>query len=200
MTNYIFPDFQGWSWDKTKTPVWKTTINEADSGLETRIQKWSYPKYKIELKFNFLTDNSIKGFLDKGDLETLQSFYNSVGGSYEDFLFFDDVENSVTNRAFGIGDDLTKEFQLVRNIKNWIEPVKGIVEAPTIYINGVETTDFSFDSSGLIVFNFVPAKGSVLTWSGEYYFRCRFQEDEIELNRTWDGFWEDITVKMVTVK
>jgi uncharacterized protein (TIGR02217 family) len=205
MSNYIFPEFQGWAWNKTKTPQWSTTIYEADSGLETRVQKWSYPRYKIKLNYNFMTDESINSIsLVKGELEELQGFFNSVGGTFNDFLFRDDVENACAKQSFGEGDGSTTEFQLVRSLPNWVEPVKGIVEAPVIYIDTgsgpVETTDFSFDNYGVIKFNNAPATGSILSWSGSYYFRCRFDNDELELNRDWDGLWSDIEVDLITVK
>lgn len=201
MTNYILPDFQGWSIEKTKTPYWKTNIYEAESGLETRIQKWSFPRYKIRLNYNFMTDNSVKSVsLTKGELEKLQGFFHSVGGPFEDFLFKDDVENSVEKQSFGIGNGIAKQFQLVRSLPNWVEPIRGIVEAPKIYIDGVETTAFTFDNYGLIVFDEAPAEYAVLTWSGTYYFRCRFEDDELELSRTWDGLWERIELNLITVK
>lgn len=205
MSNYIFPEFQGWAWDKTKTPQWSTTIYEADSGLETRVQKWSYPRYKIKLNYNFMTDDSINSIsLTKGELEELQGFFNSVGGTFGDFLFRDDVENTCNGQAFGEGDGSTTEFQLVRSLPNWVEPVKGIVETPTIYIDTgdgpVKTIDFTFDNYGVITFNSAPATGSILSWSGAYYFRCRFDNDELELNRDWDGLWSNIEVDLITVK
>jgi len=201
MTNYIFPNFQGWSFDKTKTPYWNTNIYEMESGRETRIQKWSYPRYKIQLHYNFLTDNAIKSIsLIKGDLEKLQGFFNSVGGPFEDFLLLDDVENFVDKQAFGVGDGCSTTFQLVRSMPNWVEPIRGIVEAPTIYIDGVETAACRFDNYGLIIFDEAPADGSILSWTGTYYFRCRFEDDELELTRSWDGLWEDIEINLVTVK
>ena len=69
MSNYVFPSFQGWSWEKTITPVWNTQTYESESGRETRIQKWKYPRYKISLTYNFLTDNTSKWHLEKGDIE-----------------------------------------------------------------------------------------------------------------------------------
>lgn len=200
MSNFIFPTFQGWSWGKTITPEWSTTIYESDSGKETRIQHWKYPRYRIVLKYNFLTDNTTPGFLEKGEIERLQGFFNAVGGSFDDFLYLNDTENSVENQTFGVGDGQTKIFQLVRNHPYWAEPINGIVEPPKIFIDGIETTEFSVDSYGVVTFNEPPEAKSVLSWTGKYYFRVRFDEDSIELSRTWDGLWEGIEVSMVTVK
>lgn len=201
MTNYIFPEFQGWSFDKTKKPYWKTGINEAESGVETRIQKWRYPRYKFKLNYNFMTDNNVQGVtLTKGDIEKLLGFFNSVGGPAEDFLLKDDVDNTCTSQSFGEGDGVTKQFQLVRSLPNFVELVRGIVEAPTIKIDGVETTAFTFDNYGVITFTDAPSEGVMLSWSGTYYFRCRFVDDELEVSRTWEGLWEDIEINLVTVK
>ena len=200
MSNYVFPSFQGWSWEKTITPVWNTQTYESESGRETRIQKWKYPRYKISLTYNFLTDNTSKWHLEKGDIERLQGFFNAVGGSFDDFLYFDDTENYVENQTFGVGNGQQTVFQLVRNHPYWAEPINGIVEIPQIFIDGVLTTEVSVDPYGVVTFNSPPPADSVLTWTGNYYFRVRFDNDEIELTRTWDGLWESIEISMKTVK
>lgn len=200
MSNYVFPSFQGWSWEKTITPVWNTQTYESESGRETRIQKWKYPRYKISLTYNFLTDNTSKWHLEKGDIERLQGFFNAVGGSFDDFLYFDDTENYVENQTFGLGNGQQTVFQLVRNHPYWAEPVNGIVEIPQIFIDGVLTTEVSVDPYGVVTFDSPPPADSVLTWTGNYYFRVRFDNDEIELTRTWDGLWESIEISMKTVK
>lgn len=200
MSNYVFPSFQGWSWEKTITPVWNTQTYESESGRETRIQKWKYPRYKISLTYNFLTDNTSKWHLEKGDIERLQGFFNAVGGSFDDFLYFDDTENYVENQTFGVGNGQETVFQLVRNHPYWAEPVNGIVEIPQIFIDGVLTTEVSVDPYGVVTFNSPPPADSVLTWTGNYYFRVRFDNDEIELTRTWNGLWESIEISMKTVK
>ena len=88
----------------------------------------------------------------------------------------------------------------MRSLPDWVEPVRGIVETPHIFIDGVETTDFSYSSTGLIKFNDPPAEKAILSWSGNYYFRVRFDTDELELERSWEGLYEDIEVPLITVK
>lgn len=201
MTNKLFPTFQGWSWETTKTPQWKTKVDEARNGRETRIQFWSYPRYKIQKVFNFLTDKNVNGVtLEKGDIEKLMGFFNSVGGKAEDFLLHDDVENTCSEQVFGIGDGTSTDFQLVRSLPDWVEPVQGIVEPPQIFIDGIETTAFTCNANGVVIFEEAPAAGSVLSWSGTYYFRVRFDDDEIELSRTYEGLWESVEVNFITVK
>lgn len=201
MSNHIFPTFQGWSYEKSIIPVWNTQTYEHLNGCETRIQKWKYPKYKIVINYNFMTDKDIQGItLEKGDVERLQGFINQVGGTANDFLFKDDTENFVEDQVFGVGNGQKKRFQLIRNMPYWAEPVTGIVEKPTILINGIETENYEVSPYGVVTFEEPPAADSVLTWTGGFYFRVRFQEDEIEITRTWQGLWEGIELSMITVK
>ena len=201
MTNLIYPTFQGWSYNREKTPLWNNIVYEAASGKENRVQKWSYPRYKITLNYNFLTDNNVQSTaLVKGDIEKLQGFFNSVGGNSEDFLFFDEIENTCTNQAFGTGDGTTKDFQLMRALPNWVEPVKGITSAPVIKVGGVATNAFTWDYDGTVKFTTAPANNAALTWSGQYYFRVRFLNDELPLTRTFEGLWEGIEVNLITIK
>lgn len=200
MSNKIFPEFQGLSIEAIKTPIWKSNIYESESGRETRTQKWRFPRYRFTLNYNFLTDNNIQSItLTKGDLEKLLGFYNSVGGTFEDFLFKDDVENYCENQSFAIGDGVSIQFQLVRSLPDWIEPVRGIVEAPHVFINGEETTEFRYSNTGLIIFNEAPPVGSLISWSGSYYFRVRFEDEELELERDWEGLWSG-EISLLTVK
>ena len=179
MSNKIFPEFQGWSIEKTKTPIWKSNVYESESGRETRTQKWSFPRYRIELNYNFITDNSIQ--------------------RRTNFLYRDDVENHCENQTFAVGDGVSIQFQLVRSLPDWIEPVRGIVEAPHIFINGEETTAFRYSNTGLIIFDEAPPAGSLLSWSGSYYFRVRFENEELELEREWEGLWSG-EISLLTVK
>ncbi len=200
MSNLILPKLQGWSFEKTITPVWETKIYSSQSGRETRIQNWKYPRYRISIKYNFLTDNDIQSIsLDKGDVEKMLAFFNSVGGAFNDFLYFDDLENSVENQAFAVGDGQTTIFQLIRSKTNWVEPVNGISEKPKIMINGTEA-EATVDAYGVVKFSSPPAAGSILTWTGYYYFRVRFNDDELDLSRTWASIWENAEIKLITVK
>lgn len=200
MSNLILPKFQGWSYKKTITPIWNTQTYESQSGRETRIQKWKYPRYEIKLNYNFMTDETTQTtVLDKGDIERMQGFFNAVAGSFDDFLYFDDTENFVENQTFGIGDGQTIQFQLVRNHPYWAEPVNGINEKPQIFVNGIEA-ECEVDAYGVVSFVEPPEADAILSWTGNYYFRVRFSEDQLDLGRTWNGLWEGIELSMKTVK
>jgi uncharacterized protein (TIGR02217 family) len=199
MTNSIFPSFQGFSYEMSRKPDWRNTIYEADSGKETIKEHWSYPKYEIKLNFNFMTDNAYVGHLAKGEIENLQAFINSLRGIADTFLYLDPVENTVVDQTFGLGTGSKTKFQLIRSMATYNEPIKGIIATPTIKIDNIATSAFTFDNYGLVTFNSAPANGAVLKWSGQYYFRVRFAELP-ELPRTWSGLYENIQISLITVK
>src|SRR4051812_19092026 len=103
MSNLVFPVLPGLTFPVTKTPMWKNTVQEASSGKEVRIGFWSYPRWKYSLAFEVLRDRSIGSFT-KGELWALVDFFNRHGGSFDDWLFDDPDDNSVTDQVFGTGD------------------------------------------------------------------------------------------------
>lgn len=68
---------------------------------------------------------------------------------------------------------------------------------PTFYLPTTTTvatqTDYSLGPTGIVALNFTPAANWSLSWSGSFYYRCRFEEDEI----SWQKF---MAVGLWTVK
>jgi uncharacterized protein (TIGR02217 family) len=200
MSQFLYPTLQGQSIEVVKTALWKNVVQPTTSGKEVRIKLWSYPKYKIELKYNFLTNiNFNYTGTNSGDLETLIEFFNKVGGNYSDFLYLDPVDNTVTNQIIGISDGSTRDFQLVRSVNTWIEPIFGVKTITNIKIDGVANTNYTVNDYGLITFDSAPASGSI-TWSGQYYFRVRFDMSELEASQFLTNLYECGSVSLITVK
>jgi hypothetical protein len=55
----------------------------------------------------------------------------------------------------------------------------------SVYINGSLTALYSLGSTGIVTFNTAPANGATLTWSGYFYFYCRFLEDTLDVTRIY---------------
>lgn len=66
--------------------------------------------------------------------------------------------------------------------------------APTSYLKTTSSvatvTDYSIDANGLVTFSPAPAVGDTLTWTGTYYFRCRFKMDAPEFTKFLADLWE----------
>ena len=52
--------------------------------------------------------------------------------------------------------------------------------------------------SGVITFSVAPAAGAVLTWSGSFYRRCRFDGDKLDTTRFLTGLWEAKRVQLIS--
>jgi hypothetical protein len=120
------------------------------------------------------------------------SFYNQLGGAGQDFLYADPLfeDNRCIKQTFSVGDGETIKFRLVHQFGNFVEPVFGINNKPLIYVNGNQTNSFAWDKQGLITFSSPPALGAELAWTGRWFYRCHFQNDEAEFSQIFSGGWE----------
>lgn len=190
MSNAIFPTFVGLSWPVKRTPIFNTKVQKAVSGRETRIAFMTYPLYKIELSFDYLSLT---------DWATLGGFFKSRKGKWDSFLFDDLNDNLVTNQPIGSGNGTATQFQLVRSLGGFTEPVQnpkiGLGQPTlTIYINGVAQaplTNYSLNVfTGVITFTSPPANGDSISWSGGYRWRVRFDQDEAEFGENISKFFD----------
>jgi uncharacterized protein (TIGR02217 family) len=114
--------------------------------------------------------------------------YMACQGRVNLFLFTDPQDNTVTNMQFGTGDGTTTTFQLSRTIggvAGAYDIIQNVNGTPTIYINGTPTTSFTVSSTGIVTFSSAPANAAILTWSGSFYFLCRFADDTIDSVRSF---------------
>lgn len=183
MSDAVFPTLPGLSWSVLKTPQWQTKIQPAVSGRELRAAYRSTPLYKITLSYEVLREGS--AFME---LQTLFAFFNARQGSFDNFLYSDPTDNAVTAQGFGTGDGATTAFQLQRSYGGNTEPVMNINGAPSIYINGSLTSAYTI-SNGMVTFTVAPAAAAFLTWTGGYYYRCRFAADEQEFENFMYKLW-----------
>ena len=204
MSDLIFPTLKGLTYPIGKVPHWNTLQNQTISGVKKFLQLYSYPYYEIKLSFSYLGDDNDR----TDDIHTLMGFFNQLGGAGQDFLFADPFfePNGVDNLPFGEGDSTSTSFRLLRRFGDTNEPVFGIAEAPTIYRKaGSETvvvpdSDYTWNTNGLITFNSPPATGTILSWSGNWFYRCHFQADEAEFQQIFQGGWELEELILETIK
>lgn len=181
-TNSVFPSFSGISWPVKRIPIFNTRVAKSMSGAETRISFMAYPLYKIDIQFDYLS---------LSDYQTLGAFFKARKGKLDSFLFDDPSENSVTALQIGVGNGTNKNFQLLRSVGGYTEPVENPKSSPSIYINGsLQSSGYSISSTGICIFSTAPTSGAVITWTGGYYYRVRFDVDEIEFAENFKSFFE----------
>lgn len=198
MSNAVFPALAGQSIDVSRIPQFSTRIQTAVSGRETRAGFMLYPKYRLTVQFEVLRDEQ-----GLAELQTLEAFFLQMRGARDSFLISAPSDNAVTDMLFGAGTGAQRIYQLTRTRAAggfaFTEPVQNLAAPPTIKVNGtiVSAANYSIDASGLLTFVTAPAAGAVLTWSGSFYYRCRFAEDEAKFDRFLEGLWKNTGLELI---
>ncbi len=61
-------------------------------------------------------------------------------------------------------------------------------------------TDYTLSSTGEVTFAAAPLAAAALTWTGSYYWRCRFDADDMAFEQFMQQFWKTGEVRLITVK
>jgi uncharacterized protein (TIGR02217 family) len=198
MSQTVYPALPGLAWPMGKTPVWKTTIKPTASGREFRTSLMSYPRYRFTLQYEFLRDGAAFN-----EYQQLFGLFDKMGGAYDTFLFSDPNDNAVGGQLIGTGNGSTTAFQLVRTLGGASVPVFDVNGAPQIFKAGALQTvgsNYTLSATGLVTFTVAPTSGQAITWSGSYYWRCRFEADEMTFDEFMATFWSTGRVNLITVK
>ena len=189
----VFPLLPGVTPDVEKAPHWSTKVKRASSGLERRTAQWPYPIWNFSLRYEVLRDRAL---LD--EVKGIWELFNTVQGQFAPWLFLDQGDYAVTGATFGVGDGATTSFQLMRNLRSWSEPVLAPFGVTT-YVGGSATMSL-LGSSGVVTFASPPAAGTVLTWSGYFFYVCRFAQDDLTLKRIAHQLWSNDGLKFNSVR
>ncbi len=193
MSNDLYPTLPGITWPLRRTPVWKTTIKSSPSAREWRSKAQVYPRYRVAVQYAFL-----RWRLD--EFQQLFGFFNDHAGAFDSFLFSDRDDNTATAQVIGVGDGSNRNFQLMRTLGGFIEPVyEPIAASLQAHVNGANVSGH-VDPNGLLVLDAAPAAGAVVSWSGPYLWRMRFDMDELDFTQFMARLWSTGQVKLITVK
>lgn len=185
MSNEIFPTLPGLAWSVVKSPIWKTGIQQAVSGKEVRTAYRARPIWKFSLTYEFL-----RGANGLSEYQTLLAFFNKRMGSFDSFLFWDESDNYVTNQNIGIGDGVTRTFPLLHSMGGWLEPV-GYGDVAEFKVGGTVNGNFNYttnDRDSLTAIT-APPYGSVISWTGAFHYRVRFEKDLLDFDQFMKDLW-----------
>lgn len=181
MSDAVLPVTAGFKLESKKKVLWSTRRARAVSGYERRVSQRVYPMYQIRLTVEVLRD--VTG---TDELKTLLGFFNQRSGGFDSFLYTDPEDYTVTDHVFGTRASGVTQFQLLRTFGGFAEPVNNVNVLTNIKSNGVaiaNPADYTISSTGLVTLAAAGTVGHVLTWSGTYYWRVIFDEDELEFGR-----------------
>lgn len=167
-------------------PQFSTKVQRSVNLTELRTSLTPYPLWTISLAYEFLRDNTTNN-----ELKQMVGFFLQRKGAFDSFLYNHPDDNAVTAEPFGTGNGATLSFQLTRAFGGFAEPVTNVNGAPVIKVAGVTKTvgtDYSISATGLVTFTAAPT--GALTWTGSYYYRVRFLQDEAEFNQFLKKLWD----------
>lgn len=192
MSNAVFPVLPGIQWESDWVPGFRTSVKEAASGKEYRSSLMSAPKYHFKLKIDWVRAG-------RGELQALLDFFLARRGSFDSFLYQHDADFQAIDQLMAVGNGVTKTFQIVRGVGgSFVEPVCNINQLTAIKVSGVPKVsgvDFTVSPTGMVSFSNAPTGN--ITWSGTYYYRCRFGKDALDLRGIAAGIYSAGSVEMV---
>ena len=193
----VLPYLPGQSVAVTKAPKWSTEVVRTASGRERRTAYWPSPLWQFELQYEVIRHRPLTD-----ELAILWEIFNVLQGQYGTFLFVDPTDcqvPSATPASFGTGDGSTKTFQLQRQLGSFTEPVYAVYQ-PTLFDNGSPAGAYTQEPNGQVVFDAAPAAGHALTWSGYFYFGCRFLEDALSFEQLVSQLWSGKSLKFTSLR
>ncbi|HEY3919457.1 MAG TPA: DUF2460 domain-containing protein [Stellaceae bacterium] len=206
MSTSIFPTLAGLGWSVTRREMWKTRLQEAVSGKETRIADWSYPRHQWTLGFDFLRQGALSG-ASYAEFAALAGFFDLRQGSYDSFLYADADDNAVAGQGLGIGDGTTTSFQLVRGFGGFVEPILAPNAVSAVYLNGVAQSPGGYtvdgwgaSAPGTLVFSAAPADGATISADISFSFPCRFAADQMDFEKFMASLYSAKKVTFVSLK
>ncbi len=192
MSTQVFPSLKGLGFDWRRKPIWSNINQIASSGKRSTLALWSYPIYEWELTYEFLRSSTANP-----EFQQLLGFFNARGGNFDTFLLEDPDDYTVTDQGIGTGDGVETEFQLVRTLGGYSEPVLAPhvitnIKAAGVTVDPADYTVSTWGSAtpGLVTFDTAPANGAALTATFTFYFPVYFLDPSIDFSKFMDKLWE----------
>lgn len=188
----VFPLLPGISWPVKRAPVFKNIIQTGITGQRTAVRQQFEPRWAYELEIEFVRNKT--GFTEFSDL---LSVFQNCYGTFLPFLFNDIYDNHVADQTIGFGNGTINQFFLQRSLGGFNQRIAALNGSPVIKVAGI-TSSATIDSFGVVTLPAPPASGQAVTWTGNYYWICRFAEDQLDLSQFLPNYWDVKSVKFDT--
>lgn len=192
MSNAIFPTLPGLGIEVTKELEFSTLIQRSATGRELRVSERAYPLYYHTLRFNFLRDTAAFP-----ELRSLMGFFGARQGDADNFLFVDPDDSSVTDQAIGTGTGSQTDFQLARSFGSFTEPIYEPNTITNVRVNG-SGASYTNQGSGVVRITPAPGAGATVTWTGTFYYRSRFKDRSLSVEKFLHQVWQGRSVALVS--
>jgi uncharacterized protein (TIGR02217 family) len=194
MSDLVFPVLAGAQITRTRSAVWNGVVHESTSGRTVALSAATYPRWRYRLSYEFLRSDQAHA-----ELQQIVGLFNRCRGRADTFLFYDDDDCAVAGQGIGTGDGSSRSFQLLRTLGGFVEPVIAPKTISSVMVDGVPV-GYTLLSGGKIQLAAAPVAGAVVAWTGNYYWRCRFEANNIDFERFLRDLWSAKSVDFMTVK
>jgi hypothetical protein len=203
-----------------KTPSYKTLVQTpASNAGEVRVSLTPYPVWIFNLDLAYMRGDLSAEQIGSA-MQNIVGFYMAVDGMSDNWLYFDPDDNGSNQQVvnsglpiadlatyqFGTGDGTTTAFPLTRKIgaaggldliQNWVSGYPLIYEGT---VPGGYTTAYTLNTQGILTFNSAPSNETPLYMQGQFYFRCRFLDDEWnELQAIMYQLWRNPAMRFKSI-
>jgi uncharacterized protein (TIGR02217 family) len=210
-----FPLLQGLMWDVKKTPLFNNFIQTPSTlRIESRVPITTQPQMKFDVSYEFLRQHQTIAYKE---LNTLEGFFHARLGNFYSFLldvstltqdtadaytYYAPVSDDAGNLS---ADGVSASFQLMNTRGSFTEVVDAVDAGSfSLYVNNVlqSTSNYSLNAAyGWVTFtpSHIPAAKAVVTWSGHYYYRVRFNDPSVEFSLFQWRLWECQSMSLLQV-
>ena len=197
MSNLVYPTLPGLDFGVAREvmapPV---AIKTTPSLREFRGRDSTFTRYNYSLSYEFL-----RSAVAYTELQTLQGFYNLVGGAFDSFLFTDPDDSVATAMQFAVGNGASTVFQLTRSFGGFAEAIFDFNGGLSVFDNGTNVgAGVNVSSTGVATFTVAPVAGHLLTWTGNFYRRCRFTDPKMSAEKFMSNLWTARKVQFMSVQ
>jgi uncharacterized protein (TIGR02217 family) len=185
MSDALFPTLPGLAWSTFKRPVFNSRVQTSVNLSELRASFSATPIYRFRLSYEVLVQDAVVD-----ELRTLAGFFQARRGRFDSWRYRDPDDHRVVRQGLGVGDGTRTVWPLVRSFGESTERVAQVEAIEEVRVNDVPTTAYTLSGTGVLTFVEPPAVSAAVDWSGTYWHRCRFVNDEQEFEQFLHRLWK----------
>jgi hypothetical protein len=206
MSNDVFPSqIFGLTPQVIRTPEFDTLVQSSASGVRLPIAQMQNPLWHWALVYEQLFNNpAANSAYTISELQTLMGFFLDHQGQFDDFLFDDPEDDTVTNQVLQLVNDGAGSYYspVQRQMGNFLEDVTDLNGAISVKANGVAQagggTNYTLLGPGLAIpgysfeglyLKWVAAPTGPITASFQFYFRVAFEADKQDFEKFLYQLW-----------
>ena len=195
----VFPSVPTLGWSMQVSPRFLTGAALHVSGREVRTAKMSAPLWQIELNYDLLRMVS-----PNTELQEIVGFFEQCAGENISFYFEPPTLSPVMAQVLGTGDGTTTTYPFVVSIGDYPLSPAGVGPVSAICLDGVmQSGGYTINDVPLaptITFATPPGTAVAVTADFDWYFLCRFENDDLDVEEFMANLYALQSLQLKTVR